>query len=267
MNRTAARVLGVAVALSGPVLASAPCAAPEYRTAQRLARSPSEISLYISVRLEDFAPAKLICLAGALREAFPGRSVSAAIFSSYKAALDFVPPGPEFIPEQVDAQFRLHGMYVYDKVKHEEYVTIEPDGAHTYDPALITRIDLPAVGTPACKVGINGRCLLEFQHIYYPYVEHQRWARGQVTLAGSIQPDGTMAGVSVLGGQVDPPAQWALIVKFAAKNLRTSRFEPGERKDAVRITYRFEGVHSPVVGNGTGVQFRLPGEVIVQAAP
>ena len=267
MNRMAPRVLGVFAALSGPVLASAACAAPAYRTARTFVRGPSEVSLYISVRLEDFAPAKLICLAGAVREAFAGRNVSAAIFSSYEAALDYVPGDLELRPEELDAQFRLHGMYVYDKGKHEEYVRIEPDGAHTYDPALITRIDLPAVSTPTCKVEINGRCLLEFEHIYYPYLEHRSWARGNVALAGSIQPDGTMAGVSVRSAQVDPPDQWALIVKFAAKNLRTWRFEPGAQKDAVRITYRFEGVHSPVVGNGTGVQFRLPDEVIVQAAP
>lgn len=267
LNRLAARVLGVVVAISGQVLASAPCVAPEYRTARNYVRGQSDVSPYISIRLEDFAPARLICLAGALREAYPGRNVNAAIFSSHKAALDYGPGDLELRPEELDAQFRLHGMYVYDKGKHEEYVMIEPDGTHTYDPALITRIDLPVLGTPTCKVGINDRCLLEFEHIYYPSLEHRSWARGQVTLAGSIQPDGTVAGVSVLSAQVDPIDQWAHIVKFAAKNLRTWRFEPAERKNAVRVTYRFEGGHLPLVGNGTGVQFRLPDEVIVQAAP
>jgi hypothetical protein len=267
LNRMTARILGAFVALSGTALASAPCSAPDYRVAETLVDKAGGVDVNVSIRLEDFAPQRLICLAGALKQAFPERSVRAFIFSSHEAALEFLPGDIDLPPGFAEYQYKLHGTYVYDRGKHEEYVTIAPDGHRQFDPALITRIDLPVVGTPTCRIGINGRCLLEFQHIYYPSQEHKETAFGRATLAGGIQPDGTMAGLSVVGAKVESPEQWSLLVNFAVKNLRTWRFEPGKHKDAVRITYRFERADSPPAGNGSGVQFRLPDEVLIHFVP
>ena len=164
-------------------------------------------------------------------------------------------------PDVVEYQTKLHGKYIYNKETHEEYVALTPDGYQT-DETLVTRIDLPVTGKPLCKLEINGRCLLEFQHIEYPSIEGKKQVVGRVTLSGSILPDGTLPKLTVVNVRANLPDGKVVLANWARKNLATWRFEPGKQEEAVRITYYFEVTDSPLVGSG--VQFRLPSEVRVQ---
>jgi TonB family protein len=139
-------------------------------------------------------------------------------------------------------------------------VDILPDGDRYYDPPIITRIDLPVTGAPICRVAMNGRCLLELQHVYFP-PEGETGADGQVTLTGTIRREGAVSGVAVLDAKGDPPSRSAFLTDFAVKYLRTWRFEPGRQKYAVRITFEFTIAPLPL---GQSVEFHLPGEVRIQ---
>jgi hypothetical protein len=192
--------------------------------------------------------------------------VTAFIYSSFEAATFGLLDVPDIDPRISDYEYKLHAIYVFDQKNHEDYLEISPGGHKRNDPLHATRIDLPAVGTPTCKIGINGRCLLEFEHMDYPYIEHEPEGSGQVNIAGNIQPDGVVSGVAVVGAKVTPPARRDLFATFAAKNLKTWRFEPGKNTDAVRITYRFELVDRTPTYTGfpPRVRFELPGQVTIQ---
>jgi len=262
MIRASVRTFAIGAALSCAASAFGDCHAPHYRRGRVLVDKQSDIVFFISIRLGDFTPERLICLAGALRREFPGRNVSASVFISHRAALSYVPGDIDAPQAAKEAQPKLHGSYDYDKKTHEEHVDILPDGDNS-GPEIITRIDLPVTtGTPACKVAVNGRCLLELRHIRYP-PGGEIAADGQVTLTGSIRRDGTMAGVAVVDAKADPPSRQTFLDNFAAGYLRTWRFEPGKREDGVRNTFDFEITLSPLPG-GQRVEFHLPGEVRVQ---
>jgi len=257
----------IAVALCGAT-AAAPgvCGPPSYRVGRTWADNAAQTLIDISIPLEDFAPDSLICLAGALRRQYPERSVKAYIFSSYEAAMGFVPGDMDLPLGAADYQFKLHGIYAYDKETQKEYLKIDPDGYREWDPLLETRIDLPVTATPVCRLGIAGRCLLEFRHIYYPNTAGNADVSGRVTVTGRIRRDGTVSGLAVAGAEASPPDQRQALADFASSNLGTWRFEPGKRDEAVRITYYFEVADSRSAVHEANVEFGLPNEVRVWTA-
>ncbi len=262
LNRTAARLFPAIIILFEATRAFGACNAPRYRIGRVLEDSASDIAIHISIRLEDFAPGKLICLAEALRQRYPGRNVTAFIFSSREAAVGWSPHPIEQTPKSFESDSKFHGCYFYDKEKHEEYLLITPDGhSQQVDSPLNTRMDLPVTGAPACRLAIGGRCLLEFEHIDYPSTEDGTKIFGRVTIAGNIQRDGAVSGLAVVDAKVNPPERQSVLVKWAVHNLGTWRFEPAKHKDRVRIRYDFEVTDSPLVGYEHNVQFRLPDEV------
>jgi hypothetical protein len=264
-NRIIVRLFAIIALLSGAINAFGACKVPPYRRGRLWEVKESDVMIGISIRLEDFAPDRLICLAGALRERFPGRSVAAYIFSSHEAALGYVPGSIDLSPAQASYQFKLHGIYVYNKEKRANYLHIAPDGhSHDFDPRLTTRMDLPVTGTPACTLAINGRCLLEFEHIYPPPAEGKPEVSGRVTVGGNIRRDGAVSDLAVVDARVNPGERQSELVSWARKNLSTWRFERGRHKDSLRVTYDFVVVEPPLAENGGGVQFRLPNEVRVE---
>ena len=227
---------------------------------------PNRVYLGRECRLEDFAPEKLICLAEALRRKYPNRNVMAFIFSSREAALGYV-PSIEWVPKSVEYESKSHGVYIYSKEKHEDYLLVVPDALnHEAGSPFDTRIDLPVTGTPVCKLGISGRCLLEFQHIDYPSIDGKKQIAGRVTLYGSIRRDGTLSNFTVVNAKANLPQRESVLVDWTIKNLSTWRFEPGKQEDAMGITYYFEVTDSPLAVTESGVQFRLPSEVRVQTS-
>lgn len=236
------------------------CDVPHYRTAWSHQDSQG-VLLKISLRQEDFAPKRLICLAGALKQKYAGRSVFANIFNSYEAARGWI-PAIERTDYTIACQSHMHGFYSYDKEKREEYLLIDPDAfAQEVDSPFTTRIDLPFTGTPVCKLAINGRCLLEFFPIEPPFGDRPDVA-GWVTLTASLGRNGFVSNVTVAGANAEPPEGKAALVDRAGGNLRTWRFEPAPHTDGLRITYRFEP--SKTANRPTEVRFALPDEVSIR---
>jgi len=266
LNRMVVRLFGAIVLLSEAICAFGACNVPHYRRVRTLVDTASDVYIDISIRLKDFAPERLTCLAQALKAKYPGRNMGVSIFSSFNAALGYSPSTIDASPDVVYCQSRLHGHYAYNKDKHEEYLLIRPDGL-SRDPhsPFNTRIDLPVPGTPVCRLSINGRCLLEFQHIDYPYVEGKMAVSGRVTLSGSIRRDGVLSDLAVVEAEATPPERQSALADWALNNLGTWRFEPAKHKDAVRITYHFDA-DLPLVQQATEVQFRLPSEVRIETS-
>jgi hypothetical protein len=259
----AARLFVAIAVLSEAVCAVGACNVPHYRRVRTLVDTASDVYIDISIRPEDFGPERLICLAGALREKYPGRNVGASIFSSHDAARGYA-PSPEETEWLRYCQSKLHAHYSYNKEKHEDYLLIRPDGlSREVHSPFTTRIDLPVTGTPACKLAIDARCLLEFQHIEYPSVEGKTKVSGRVTLAGTIRRDGVLSDLAVVDANASPPERKSVLVDWALNNLGTWRFEPAKHKDAVRITYYFDA-DLRLVQQVTEVDFRLPSEVRIE---
>jgi hypothetical protein len=120
---------------------------------------------------------------------------------------------------------------------------------------------------PFAGLLINGRCLLEFEHIYdsriaYPSAVPEG-IKGQVSLSGSIEKNGILKKVAVIDAKADSPEQRSTLADWAARNFRTWRFEPSKHEDDVRLTFYFEITDSPVRDDDS-VQFHLPDEVRIK---
>jgi hypothetical protein len=268
LNRLVGRAFFAVAILAEAAYASSACPAPPFRTGKVLEDTPSGISLHISIGLQDFAPSRLICLATVLKQRYGGRNVSAAIFSSYKAAVAYAPVTVEENPIFRAAQAKLHAFYTYDKPAEKDQLLILPDGLnHKAGSPFTTRIDLPVSGPVVCSLELSQRCLLEIEHIEYPLAGDRAAVSGVVTLSGNIAQNGVMSDVAVVEAKVSPIGHRSLIVNWAVHNLRTWRFEVGNHKDPVRITYRIEVSDFSPTWHEAHVEFRLPSEVIVQFGP
>jgi len=158
----------------------------------------------------------------------------------------------------------LHGLYIYNKEKREDYLVIVPDGRRLeVDSPFNTRIDLPVAGEPGCNLAMKGRCVLEFQDHIDPLVNDRPNASAEVTVAGRIGQNGVPSEVHAVDAKADSPDSQLVFTDRAIRNLRTWRFEPGRHFDDIRITYRFE-VTDTTPSSGGNVQIRLPDEVIIQ---
>lgn len=261
VNGTAARLFVVSALLCGATCASGACDPPRHQVVRTWLDKAPDLGINISIRLADLAPARLICLAGELKREYPGRNITASIFTSREAAMGYRPGSMEVPPKVLVYQSKFHAHYFYNMERREEYLRISPNG-HTADadPGISTRIDLPVTGAPVCRLAVGDRCLLEFQHIYPPSFESKRETSGQVTLAGSIGRNGALSDVAVVDAKADPPERESALVGWAKHNFTTWHFEPARHKDAMRITYYFEVV-DPSIRSEYGVLFRLPDEV------
>jgi len=253
------------IVLCPTVQAFATCEPPHYRKGRVWEDTTSYLNIAVSIRLEDFAPARLICLARALRQRYPERDLLVSIFSSREAALGWLPL-TERTPNLWEYESKLHGFYSYVKAKHQDYLLVLPDG-HSQDvhSALTTRIDLPTTVAPVCRLAVDSRCLLEFQHMVYPGSAEGQRAVGRITIAGTIERDGVVSNLSVVEASITPAERQPMLVSSAMQNLGTWRFEPGYHPDGIRITYSFDRVDSPSVGDASGLQFRLPFETRAEA--
>jgi hypothetical protein len=244
------------------------CPPPRYQVERILENNASEVSLHVSIRLEDFAPMRLVCLAETLRQRYPSRNLWAAIFSSSKAAQGFS-PGGEKTPLAMFNESKLHAIYTYNKEERDDHLLLLPDGNNQrVDSLLQTRMDLPLAGVPVCKLAISGRCLLEFQHLVYPSAQYPSTVppngiAGEVSLTGRIERSGVLTNIRLAEARVDSPETQAILVDWAIRNFHTWRFEPAERQSDVRLTYKFELTDAPLDPNQS-VQFRLPDEVRIR---
>ena len=100
-----------------PIAARAECQAPKYRKGFVWEDSSLELGMNISIRMSDFAPDRLVCLAQALRQRYQGRKKMLVLFfGSSKAARNCKSPvlGDHFAPvtnwslQNYGAQLRAH---------------------------------------------------------------------------------------------------------------------------------------------------------------
>ncbi len=251
------------VCLFGSLNLFADCKAPHYRIGQiHGADTAPSILLDISIRPEDFAPNRLICLAGVLRQKYRAPVVTAGIFSSHKAAVNYQILGSDNPKHALLWASKRHAVYYNDSEAHEEYLLLIPDGLSLgVTSPFNTRIDLPAVGKPSCKLEINNRCLFQFEHMGFPADAEP----GAVTLTGRIERSG-----KVTIGQIEDvrpaAASSPALDNFARRNLANWRFEPSHDVDDIRIRFSLKRVDTPLE-HGIDVQFALPDRVDIKIGP
>ena len=229
----------------------------------------------VSIRLSDFAPARLVCLATALKQRYHDRkSIDVLIFTSFDAARLYSAVQREYDGKSVkEAQLlsrhwqtsQLHGLYSYDAEKHEEYVDIKPWGSDATLP-YDTRVMLPVGTVPHCRLEISGRCLLALDDLVYAGETYTAKASGTVTLAGTITRDGKVTRIQVAEAQSVPSGRTEPFVREAVNNLKTWRLEAVPREDTFRITYSYV-IDSSLQRGQVDVQLALPSQVTIRANP
>lgn len=257
--------------------AAAKCEPPRYNIGQVWEQSTSAVLMSASLRVADFSPQRLVCLAEALKEKYAGRNhIDILIFSSLDAARRYSPAqadyattieknGKAYDPHWFFAR-QLHAKYFYDGAQQEEYIDIKPmgsDGQGPYD----TRIKLPVAATPHCRFEINHRCLLALEDIVYPGDALKEKVSGAVTLTGTIARDGQTIVIQVAGVNARPNEKTELLSKAALQNLKTWRFEEAHNQDALRITFSYVIDPSLPHRGEVGVKLALPNQVTISGNP
>ncbi len=243
--------LGFCVA---PVVAR--CPTPAFRIGQDWGTSVS-----ISIQTRDFTLAKLTCLARTLRARDPQASrFGVMFFDSLEAARSFqgVPPEGPLPRKWQEWARRLLAVYSYDPARDGETLTLSPVGFNTA-PALVTRVNLPITPQLHCKMEMMGRCLLSaMRNVAYPQDARRAGAVGRVVLAGSVDPDGSVASIRVLESASKSLANAAI------RDLRSWHFDAAEHGNMVHVTYSYEIDESQPSSGYNGVEWTAPGEVRIR---
>jgi TonB family protein len=254
--------------------AAANCEPPHYDTGKVWESSKSKLLMTVSIKISDFAPQRLVCLAEAFKQKYADlEHIDILVFSSLDAARYWLPFQADSVPtskkhgKAYDSYWffarQLHALYSYHADKREEYILIKPLGSHKEGP-YDTRIILPPAATPHCRFEIYDRCLLALEDIEYPVEPLKAKASGMVTLAGTVARDGKMTRIQVAKANTSS-AEWKdLFVREAVNNLKTWRLEAAEHKDSVRITYTYSMDSSLRYPGQVQVDLALPNEVRIR---
>ncbi len=247
------------------VKALAQCRPPQYREGAIFADSDPVFVQSISMRLRDFTPSKLVCLATSLRERHRDyRSIGINIFSSHEAA-QYGIYVQESNREDIETLSHMHAQYSNDADKHENYVEIMPTGAFpggfSFGPGpFSTRIDLPAEASPHCQLEIYSRCLIALEYPSYPDEALRSKASGTVTLTATITRSGKVEHIRVAKAE-------SIAATEAVQNLSSWRLEPGPRDYPIQITYSYAIDNSLRHMDGMPVQWALPNAPSITIPP
>lgn len=236
------------------------CEVPRYQIGEAYPSSAmTKVTVVnIAIRLSDFTIDKLVCLAPTLKDKFCDKTILVRIFSSLDAAKNYHYHPPEATASDYLWASQQHASYYYDAGQHVEWIRLMPDGIDDSETSpYTTRIDLPVTKRPVCKLQIQDRCVIAFDHIY----DSKLPGSGTVTLAAQIERNGSVSGVRIVhrGTSEDKKAR----ADFALKNLKSWRFEPAQKKTKIQITYSIEPALTPFE-HGINVQFFLPDKVNIQ---
>ena len=246
-------VLLIAVAMN------AQCRPIHYRDGNVLADSKAETLLQISISPNDLAPEKLRCLAKELKNRFPeSEEITAMIFTSHDAALNWRPTGLESSPQDWVRQSYLHA--IYNSTKGQEYVELFPLYALT---DIETKFDPDSKGPIACPAQVAHRCLVSLQELGYPADAFRTGKSGAVTLTGTIAKNGTVANIRI----DSPRGEDTIFSKSAVQNLKTWRFDQAQRNVPIRIKFSYVFDKDETDNKPTRLKFKLPDEIIVTASP
>jgi Gram-negative bacterial TonB protein C-terminal len=254
---------GVAFALA--ISAVTQCHPPHFRKGRDfIDAGTGRGALYVSIRPSDFGVSQLICLAETLRSQHPNwRDISVLVFSSPHAAYDFQASYADYEDPVAWAKWarQLHASYFFNAEKREEYLEILPLG-YKGPPSNNSRIDLPLVAAPHCRLELSARCVIALDGIDYPPGALQSATSGSITLQGTIARGGRVHGVHLVQSDVNLREGESLLVNAAIQNLSTWRVDPAPREDAIRVIYSYV-IASP--GEQADVQFELPNQVVIRA--
>lgn len=252
------------------------CRSPSYREGFVWEDSASSIMMNISIPMNDFAPARLVCLAEAMKQRYSDRrKISIFMFNSYASAKHYTHPfsGDSF-QRRVNWSLQMHASYSFDDGKGEDAVFLmpfgDPEPYFTFgdrEPSFNTRIDLPVTSMPSCTLERSGRCLLALDSVDYPWDALTAGVSGTVTLEGVIGRDGRVRHVRSVGLEAHPSGAKSHLSDAALRNLKTWRFEAAGDEVPIQITYSYvlEAPGSPVCQ--TGLRFALPDRVEIKGRP
>lgn len=250
------------------------CSGPRFQTGTVLADSSTELIMNISIPLQDFSPAKLVCLSLNLKGHYENRrSIIVSIFSSRKAASSSLGVWPiEETKGALEMLAQMHAQYTFDADKRVDKLEIIPmptissnlSVRKLYD----TEIDFPLSAAPHCRLEIDQRCLIALENIYFPSNKetHNR-AAGTVILSGKIARNGKMRDVTAVHASVTPNADKNMVAEAALANLKTWQLEPSNHEDSVRITYSYQIDDSHVSKGAVHLEFDLPEKITIEGAP
>jgi hypothetical protein len=126
---------------------------------------------FVSVKQEDFAVDRIICLVKTMRNQHPEwKEVTISVFTSPAAADHFLPGEADYVDMSVRRRLgqQFHAFYSYTSEPSEEYIDIMPFGYRgpaEYD----TRIDLTDLHRPTeCRLRVSERCLIAARMPEYP---------------------------------------------------------------------------------------------------
>ena len=227
------------------------CSAPQFNQGQIWENSRTSVFMSISIRLPDFAPARLLCLAQSLKQSYADRnSISVLIFSSPDAAARYTPNPPDREPAVNPALQRLenpnfwrsqlHGYYSYDAARKEEYVEIRPFGSDVGGGPYDTRIVPSQAEQTHCTLQVSGRCLLAVDRVQYPHAALYGHVAGEVAISGVIRKDGSTSELHVQQTSNGPVQASKLLVDQAIRNIRSWHFEAQAHITPILVTYLYQ---------------------------
>lgn len=240
------------------------CRPPDFKVGRNYGAS-----VYVSIQPRDFTIENAICLAQTLRREHPDwTSFNVLIFASQEAANDFQPSHGDYENEEVwaEAARQLHAGYFFDSNMHEERLDILPLGYQTAS-SLTSRINLPFVNQPTCRLEYSHRCLILLDGPRFQADALRARASGTVTLTGMISRGGEVSRIEVLGSSVTPEQWRSQLTNDSIANLRSWKLEPSESEDHVRVTYDYISDTSLPKNYKLDVKFALPDQITVAGNP
>ena len=281
MTQQVVRLLGawlLVVAVS--VGAVAACEAPAHRKGKDwLPADEKSGAIYTeSIALSDFLPARMVCLAEALRAEYRNEPRYAVlIFSSHEAAkcyhgeMDGETDWTNVSAQErrcLDARWsdhQLHAIYDHRFTDDSEYLLLTPLGGLAVAPqpsVPAIRIDLPAAAIPPCWMRLSNRCVVAMDLPWYSG-NLRMTSAGTVTLTAHVNRRGIPEDITVAESRdmIDGEA----MVRGMKDNLKTWRFERAWRPTTIRVTYAQASDQS--VQDSIHMDFDAPDHFTIRAKP
>lgn len=186
-----------------------------------------------------------------------------ALFSDRDAAATYSPHPGDYVSRSgkhkhrsyVSAVQQFHGFYSYDATTEKEFVELRPVGSDMETP-YDTRIDLPVVAPPHCKLEIDGRCVLAFSPVLYPGLKDD--ASGRVSVSAVFDKGGKV--ISAVSTRTNAPAD---LIASSIENVKTWRLQPSTHNYEWQVTFVYE-IDQSLARSSSTFNLKLPEEITVK---